>query len=143
MGNGKAIALGVVKWKGLLLGAIAFLLSHQVLVVKWTSWFSGDERFAPWFLNAGNLALGFTVATLFVATLAGCALWAGPDDALVYGVGMGAGAFATMTAVMFSMKGGPGTLFPIVLAAGAFCAFVPTFVGALVVWPFKHRYRRG
>jgi hypothetical protein len=142
MGHGKAIVLGVIKWKGLLLGAFAFFASHQVIVLKWTAWFAGDARYVPWFLNDGNVAIVFTGGILFAASVLASGLWAEKNDSLVYGVNVAAGAFVTMTVVIFTLKGGPGTLFPIALAMGGWLTFVATFTGALIVWPLKHVSRR-
>jgi hypothetical protein len=129
----------MVRWKGLLCGAVAFALAHAVLAAKWTTWFGGTSEHEPWFLNAGNLAVAFPVVCVFLASVAASAVWAGRDDAPVYGINVAMGATFMMTVALFTVvAGGPGTLFPIAIAIGGLLFFVAGVLGSFIVWPVKH-----
>jgi len=125
--------------RSVVLGALAFLGTHAVLVAKWSTWFGG--QWEPWFLNDSGRAVAFTAITLFVAALVAGLLWAhdGPD-AMVHGVNVAAGAAAAMIGVLVAI--GPGTIFPIVIVAVMVIALGSTVAGAALVAAFKPRSRR-
>jgi hypothetical protein len=74
-------------------------------------------------LNSGR-AVAFTTASLFVGSL--IAGWLRLSGWL-----FAAGAATAMTAVLFLKQGGPGTIFPIVIAAGTVFILAITLLG---VW---------
>ena len=129
----------MIRWKGLLLGAAAFLAAHLVVRARWTDWFGG--RHEPWFLNSGT-AVAFTAACLFVAGIAATVAFArgDPDDRMVYAVNVAAGAVLAMASVLLIV--GPGTIFPIALAIGAAIALFSAAAGAVVVRLFGPGSRR-
>lgn len=90
------------------LGAIGFVVAHAIEVAKWTAWFGGAEQ--PWFLNSGQAAMFTLGSLLIVGLLAG---WFRLSSVMV-----AAGAFVAMTMTLLLIEGGPGTIFPIVLAGG-------------------------
>ena len=128
-----------LRWRGVVLGAAAFLAAHAVLVAKWAAWFGG--QWEPWFLNDSGRAVALTAAILFAAALAASLLWAlDRGDAIVHGVNVAAGAAAAMIGVLVAI--GPGTIFPIVIVAVMVIALGSTVAGAALVAAFKPRSRR-
>ena len=101
---------------------LIFVAAHEVEVLKWAAWFGGAHE--PWFLNSGR-AVAFTMACLFVGSLT--TWWL-----RLSGLMIAAGAAAAMTAVLFLKEGGPGTIFPIVIAAGTVCILAITLLGAWI-----------
>ena len=125
----------MIKWASVVLGAAMFLVTHLVVISKWTTWFDGQQ--APWFLNSGR-AVGFTALCLLVAGLVASASWARDrDDAMTHSANVAAGALVAMTVVLFFV--GPGTIFPIVIVFGGAIALFSSAIGSLLVWPFKSR----
>jgi hypothetical protein len=106
-------------------GFLAFLTAHAIQVVEWAGWFGG--AYEPWFLNSGR-AIAFTVAVVGAAGTLG-ALFV-PALARTRGVTLALGAFVAMTAVLFLKPGGPGTIFPIVMASGGGCLLASGTLGA-------------
>jgi hypothetical protein len=106
---------------GFVAGLLTFAAAHEVEVLKWTAWFGSAHE--PWFLNSGR-AVAFTIACLFVSSL--IAGWL-----RLSGVMFAAGAAIAMTVVLFLKQGGPGTIFPIVIAVGAAFILVISMLG---VW---------
>ena len=112
-----------LRWRGVVLGAAAFLAAHAMLVAKWATWFGGQWQ--PWFLNDSGRAVALTAAALFAAALAASLLWAlDRGDAIVHGVNVAAGATAAMIGVLVAV--GPGTIFPIVIVGGLVIALAST-----------------
>jgi hypothetical protein len=109
-------------------GALAFALAHLLEAARWSDWFAGT--YDPWFLNSGR-AIVFTLGCVAVVSAMVTAMEAPPR--MARGVAVGAGASAAMTIVLFLKTDGPGTIFPIVLGAGAAMLFVTSLVGALAV----------
>jgi hypothetical protein len=116
-------------------GALTFLGTHLVEAANWQAWFGGTHE--PWFLNSAP-AVALTAGCLF---LAGAVLGAvggdGPDimRALAEGGFMGAGAMIALALVLFRI--GPGTIFPIVIAAGAFIVTVSSTAGLCTAWAVR------
>jgi hypothetical protein len=117
----------MVRWKTFVLGALAFLAAHGVLVAMWQAWFEPAGAYPPWFLNSGR-AVAFVAVTLVAASaLSAIVMHVGPTESLGQGSWFGAGAAAAMTVVLFSSS--PGTLFPIALAVGAGIAVASGVLG--------------
>jgi hypothetical protein len=77
-------------------------------------------------LNAGG-ALAFTAACVLVAGV----LAAGRSRSwLANGIAVAAGAAAAMAVVLFTLPGGPGTIFPIVLLSGTVVLMLSGVAGA-------------
>ncbi len=129
-----------VRLRSLAVGGAAFAASHLVVVAKWGTWFDGGA-WAPWFLNDGGRAVLFTALCLFCTALAVSLLWGrGVLDSIVHGVNVATGAFAAMVAILVAFVG-LGTIFPIVLAAGAMVAVLSTLVGSVLAAIIKPRSR--
>jgi hypothetical protein len=112
-------ARGAVAFAG---GALAFMTAHLVIHAEWTRWF-GPE-YVPWFLNSGRanaFMVGWLLGTSLIAGVAGA-------RALTFA----AGACAAMTIVLFTSPGGPGTIFPIVLAFGGLLILGSSALGAWI-----------
>jgi hypothetical protein len=109
---------------GFIAGGIAFAAAHAIEARHWSDWFHG--RYEPWFLNSGRAML-FTLALLWLVSAALSALTRSPQP--VRGVAIGGGAFITM-AMLLVTGPGPGTLFPIVLAAGGAALLCSSLAGA-------------
>ena len=60
----------------------------------------------------------------------------------VTGLTIGAGAFVAMTLVLFLKPGGPGNIFPIVMAFGAVVLLVSTVAGAWLGRELRRALRR-
>jgi len=103
----------MIRWKSVLLGAIAFLAAHLIESAAWTTWFHGE--YAPWFLNSGR-AVAFTAGLLLIIGLAAGINTFGWRDSMITAGSVLAGAVAVMIVVLFAV--GPGTLFPIAIVIG-------------------------
>lgn len=111
---------------GFIGGGMAFAAAHAIEASHWSDWFRG--QYEPWFLNSGRAML-FTMAVLTLASVAIAAL--NRSSQPVRGIAIGGGAFVTMTVLLFASPG-PGTLFPIVLAAGGATLLCSSVAGAWV-----------
>ena len=106
---------------GFAAGALTFAAAHAVEVLKWAAWFG--NAYEPWFLNSGR-AVAFTMASLFLTSVISGWL-------RLSGLMIAAGAATAMTVVLFLKEGGPGTIFPIVIAAGSVFILATSMLG---VW---------
>jgi hypothetical protein len=106
---------------GFAAGLLTFGAAHAVEVLKWTAWFG--NAYEPWFLNSGS-AVAFTIACLFFTSVISGWL-------RLSGFLFAAGAASAMTVVLFLKAGGPGTIFPIVIAAGSVLILAIAMLG---VW---------
>jgi hypothetical protein len=110
---------------GFAVGVLAFLAAHGIQVLEWNAWFGGVHE--PWFLNAGR-AIALTLASVGVASLIVAVRNASARK--VRGISIAAGAFVAMTAVLFLKPGGPGTIFPMVMASGGLLILAASTLGA-------------
>lgn len=119
----------MIRWKGLVLGAVVFAIAHWLQMVWWREWFQPEGDYPPWFMNSGR-AVAFTAGLLFVAgVLLGVVSRGGSREAIVAGGNLAAGAAAAMGVVLGVT--GPGNLFPIALTIGAGIVAISVIVGAL------------
>jgi len=110
---------------GFVVGAIAFWAAHGVEAAHWHDWFHGE--YEPWFLNSGRGIL-FTMGCVWLASALTAAL--NRSTRPVKGMALGGGACTAMTTVLFLTGPGPGTIFPIVLAAGGVTLLFSSVTGA-------------
>jgi hypothetical protein len=125
----------MIRWRGVVLGALTFLGAHAVLVAAWSSWFEPGGAHTAWFLNSGR-AVGFTIACLVAGSALAAAL--GPPDQrerLATGASFAGGSLAAMIAVLFA--GGAGTIFPIVIVFAAAIALASGLAGAFAAGAFR------
>jgi len=128
----------LTRWKEVVLGGAAFLAAHAVQVWAWRAWFAPAGDFAAWFLNSGRAA-AFTAACLFVVSAISSAFGsADRRDSLVRGAYFSGGAVAVMTVVLFIT--GPGTIWPIVLVAGAAIVITSGVSGSLFAWAARQMF---
>jgi len=109
------------------IGFLTFLAAHAVEVRQWSAWFGGAHP--PWFLNSGR-AIVFTLGCVCAASCM-MALFSASAQR-VRGITFAVGSFVAMTAVMFLQKGGPGTIFPIVMVVGGLLILVSSTFGAFI-----------
>jgi hypothetical protein len=129
----------MLRWKSMVVGGLAFLVSHALEVVEWRA-FDPAGAHRPWFLNAGGAVL-FTASWLVAAAaVEGAVAARDPRDAIGRGAQIAAGAIVAMIVVILFV--GPGTLFPIAVAIGAVVAAVAAVSGALIGWGLR-RLSRG
>jgi hypothetical protein len=103
--------------KNLTLGAAAFLAAHAVEVSRWRQWFDPSGAHQPWFLNTGSAA-AFTAASVAIAGAVGASLWAmTPQKARQQSLALAAGAALALAITLWAI--GPGSIFPVVIVAGA------------------------
>jgi hypothetical protein len=114
----------MIRWKSVLLGAIAFLAAHMIESAAWTTWFHGE--YAPWFLNSGR-AVAFTAGLLLIIGLVAGINTVAWRDSMITAGNVLAGAVAAMIVVLFAV--GPGTLFPIAIVIGVAVLGVSTAAG--------------
>ncbi len=120
----------MVRWRGVVLGAVTFTAAHVVLVAGWQSWFEPGGAHAAWFLNSGR-GVAFTIACLILGS-ALVAVFARDrtfGERLATGAAFALGAFVAMACVLFT--GSPGTIFPIVLVFGGIIALASALAGAV------------
>ena len=119
----------MIRWKSGALGAAMLITAHLVLMARWRDWFQAGGDYPPWFLNSGR-AVAFTAGLLFIAGLvAGLATRGAPQERMIAGGNVAAGAIVAMCVVLAMT--GPGTLFPIALTIGAGIAVMSCVAGAL------------
>src|SRR3954465_10612479 len=109
---------------GFIAGGTTFAAAHAVEARHWSDWFGGS--YEPWFLNSGRAVL-FTLALVWVVSATLAAVNRSPRP--VRGIATGGGAFVAMAGLLVSGPG-PGTLFPIVLAAGGAALLCSSLAGA-------------
>ena len=119
-------------------GAITFLVLHVVLVATWQTWFDRGDTLAPWFMNSVR-AVECTVVLFALVGLGVSASDGNPgvDTRFATAAYLALGALVPMVAVLFTMRGGPGTLFPIALVFGWGIVFVGAAAGASLGWVFR------
>ncbi|MEO8259846.1 MAG: hypothetical protein ABI868_21055 [Acidobacteriota bacterium] len=122
----------MLRWTSLVLGGATFLVAHAIERMWWTMWFSAEWE--PFFMNSGR-AVAFTTACLLIAGLIAAGFARDRPDALVHAGNVTAGAGAVMIVTVFAI--GPGTLFPIAILFGLVILAVGSYLGALVIFPFK------
>jgi hypothetical protein len=118
---------------GFAAGTLTFAAAHAVEVLEWAAWFG--NAYAPWFLNSGR-AVAFMMACLLVSSL--IAGWL-----RLSGVMFAAGAATAMIAVLFLKEGGPGTIFPIVIAAGTAFILAVSLLGTWIGGEIRGLARTG
>src|SRR5262245_59094805 len=125
----------MIRWKSLLAGAVAFTAVHLVLIATWQTWFHGGDA-PPWFMNS-TLSVAFAAAAFLVLSAVATIAAGGQrfEDSMVDAANLAAGAVVPMVVVLFTIRGGPGNLFPIAIAIGMVVLGVSCAVGALVGWP--------
>ena len=111
-------------WVPFTSGFFAFIAAHLIETAKWSEWFRGEYR--PWFLNSGR-AMVFTSVWLVVVS---AIVTRRSGRYLAPAFTIATGAVVAMVIVFF-VGGDPGTIFPIVLAAGGALIAMVTFAGAL------------
>jgi len=120
----------MIRWRGVVLGALTFLGAHAVLLAGWRSWFEPDGIHRAWFLNSTR-GVAFTVVCL-VAGSALAAIFSRDRtlrERITTGAAFAAGAVIAMACVLF--VGDAGTIFPIVLVFGAIVALASGVAGAV------------
>jgi len=122
----------MIRWKSVLLGAMAFLAAHVVESAAWTTWFHGE--YAPWFLNSGR-AVAFTAGSLLIMGLVAGINTSAWRDSMITAGNVLAGAVAAMIVVLFAV--GPGTLFPIAIVIGAVVLGVSSAAGVFAGWALR------
>jgi len=120
-----------MRWKTVVVGALAFLATHAVVRGAW-SWLDSGRGHPAWFLNAGS-GVAVTASLLFMtAALRSAAVAADRRAAVQQGIDLALGAAVAMAVVLFAI--GAGTLFPIAIVLGAVVIAAATVAGALAGW---------
>jgi len=119
------VGLLMARALGFAAGAFAFWVAHVLERAHWIDWFHGE--YDPWFLNSGRAIL-VTIGAVAVASAVVAALAAAPRTAT--GLTVAAGAFTSMTLVLFLKPAGPGSIFPIVMVVGGVLLLVVSLAGA-------------
>jgi hypothetical protein len=117
----RRLALTRHRVAGVVIGLVTFVVTHLILMAKWTSWFHGE--YEPWFLNTTS-AGQFMAACVFAVSLI-----AGVFN--ISGVFLWLGAVIAMVVVML-VPPGPGTLWPIAMAFGGSMLAVVILSGHLL-----------
>jgi hypothetical protein len=133
--------MAVSRAKLLGIGAMAFVALHLLLVITWQRWFAAGQAVAPWFMN--SLA-SVTVGLAVFATAGAAAPASRPDgfeSRAASAATLAVGGAIPMIVVLFTMRGGPGTLFPIAIVIGWSILFVGALVGGAVAWLFQRAGR--
>ena len=120
----------MVRWRGVVVGALTFMGAHAVLLAGWRSWFEPGGAHALWFLNSGR-GVAFTVACLVAGSALAAALSRDRTlrEQITTGTAFAAGAVLAMASVLFA--GDAGTIFPIVLVFCAVIALASGVAGAV------------
>ncbi|HZP47955.1 MAG TPA: hypothetical protein VFB07_05460 [Vicinamibacterales bacterium] len=125
------------------LGALTFVALHVLLMATWQTWFHGGDTLPPWFMNsARGLAVGAVVFAAVGLCVSARDRNPAVDTRFVSAAWLALGALVPMAAVLFTMRGGPGTLFPIAIAIGSGIVFVSAAAGGCLGWAFGRLLRR-
>lgn len=120
----------MIRWRGVIPGALTFLVAHAVVLAGWRTWFDPAGAHTAWFLNSGR-AVAFTAICLVAGAAVAGAF--GHDktfgDRLWTGLAFAIGAVVAMACVLFAGDG--GTIVPIVLGTGAIVALASGLAGAV------------
>jgi hypothetical protein len=121
--------------KAFVVGAVTFIALHLLFVATWHRWFSGGDGLDPWFMNSGS-AVAITAIAFGVAGLVSSRLTSNEDlDSRVASAAVIAtGGALPMVFVLFTMRGGPGNLFPIVIFVGWWVMCLGAMAGAGAAW---------
>lgn len=130
----------MIRWKSIVVGAVAFLSCHAIEVVAWPS-FDPAGAYKPWFLNSARAVALTAVWLTTAAAIEGAAAASDWRTSINRGINVALGAFAAMVVVI--LAAGPGTIFPIALAFGAGIAAASSIAGSLVGGGLTHRLRAG
>jgi hypothetical protein len=127
--------MAMIRWARFIIGAVTFAGTHLIEVAMWQTWFGGSHE--PWFLNSGRAAAFTAGCLLLVSTMV-----ASPDrqESIIGGCNIAAGAFLGMVIVLFAT--GPGSIFPIVLFAGALIAAASAVSGTIAGWGLRRLVRQ-
>ena len=130
------VGLLMARALGFAAGAFAFWVAHVLERAHWIDWFHGE--YDPWFLNSGRAILA-TIGAVAVASAVVAALAAAPRAAT--GLAVAAGAFKSMTLVLFLKPAGPGSIFPIVMVVAGVLLLAASLAGAWVGMQARRRLR--
>jgi hypothetical protein len=125
----------MIQLKNLLLGAIAFIIVHIVILETWQTWFHGGGGHAAWFLNS-EPSVVFTAIVFAVINFA-AVLASGErrgDAVMLVVLNVAVGAVVAMAVALFRLPGGPGTIFPIVIVTGFALFAAAGAVGGAAGW---------
>ena len=134
---------------GAALGATTFAAAHLIIVSRWSAWFGGTSDRAPYWMNSADATpILFTAAAVFAATALVTLFSTGGDgttraanaragdaeqrlrNAATAVGSITAGAVMAMVVVLFTGRGGPGTLFPMAIVLGAIVLLFASALGA-------------
>jgi len=133
----------VHRGKPFLVGALTFVALHVGLVVTWSRWVEGGDRVAPWFMNSTK-TVAATLTAFGVATLVLSAARSATerDAGVASAAWIASGGAVPMVAVLFAMRGGPGTLWPIAIFLGWWILFAGAALGSVAAWLIQRVGRR-
>jgi hypothetical protein len=123
--------------KAVVVGAITFVAIHVVLVATWQRWFAAGDGLPPWFMNSVPTVL-VTLGAFAVAS--GLSFLTQPQSArdfdarAAWAALVATGGAIAMLPVLFTMRGGPGNLFPIAIFIGWVVMFAGSAVGCGLAW---------
>lgn len=118
------------------IGAVTFVALHLLLVAAWQRWFNGGNSLAPWFMNSTPTV----VLTLVVFAAVGAVVGDGAGANVASAALVATGGAVPMLLVLFTRRGGPGTLFPIAIFVGWLLLFVGATLGSGLAWLVRHRF---
>lgn len=122
--------------KILLLGAFTFVAAQGVLSARWQTWFRGNDAYAPWFMHS-NRTVAFTILVFGLVGTA-VSLFVRRDQAVETAFSaalyLALGGAVPMVYRLFTMRGGPGNLFPIAIAIGFVVLAIGSLTGVSVGW---------
>jgi hypothetical protein len=121
--------------KPVVIGAITFVGLHLLYVATWQPWFATRDGLDPWFLNSPK-AVASTVF-VFAVVSAVSAIIEAPrdfDQKAALAALLATGGAIPMVIRLFTMRGGPGNLFPIVIFVGWCVMFLGSAIGVAAAW---------
>jgi hypothetical protein len=127
----------------LVVGAMTFVAVHFVVVATWQTWFHAGDGYDPWFMNAAS-TVALTVVVFAAVNVCASLLDPNPriEPRFVSAATITAGATVPMIVVLFTMRGGPGNLFPIVILTGAVIFFFSGAAGGCLGWAIRSAWSR-
>jgi hypothetical protein len=125
----------MTRTKSIVVGATTFVGLHLLFMAAWQRWFGGSDRLDPWFLNSPK-AVAATISVFAVVGAVSGLIDSRRDfeARAALTAFLATGGAVPMVIRIFTMRGGPGNLFPIVIVVGWCIMFLGAAIGVAVAW---------
>jgi hypothetical protein len=134
------MVMAMRRTRALVVGAATFLALHFALMATWQRWIAHGDRLPPWFMNSVSAVVATTIVFAIVAALSSFRTPSAFDARAAWAALLATGGAVPMVVVLFTMRDGPGNLFPIAIVIGWVVMFGGSAIGAWVAWLVERVY---